>query len=91
MNAIATHKALLARKASIALVTFAIVSLAVVPLLPGHDRSHPALNSANASPAIALAMASVEAAEAPRAVYVSHRHLIQRDAAHGNVTTYGRD
>ena len=92
MNAIRTHPAHLARKTSLALLTFAILNLAVIPLLLGCDGPHPVLGSANASPATARSSPSGDvAAEAPQDVYLPRRHQIQRDATHGNVATYERD
>jgi hypothetical protein len=83
-----TRNTTLARRTSFAIVAFALVNIAVIPLLIGCDGSNDALSNANAAE---RAQRSDAKAEQPPEVYLPRRHAIDPNAVEGNVKTYERD
>ena len=96
MKAVHIPTASLAQKTSFALVAFAIINVAVIPLLVGCDGSGAAVSAANATsqaarPLTAVAHADDVAIDAAQEVYLPRRHTIDPNATHGAVSTYERD
>ena len=87
-TALRMRAGLVARKTSVALIAFAIVNVAIIPLLLGCDGPNPAVASASASTTVSRVAPGAEAAID---IYLPRRHTIAPNAVEGNVMTYERD